>query len=63
MNLLKENQRIPNEYIYNIFITLILAFAILWLIYIIVPNSHYKLYLINTEQKPNIKKNYFYLSI
>lgn len=43
-----KNQRIPNNSIYNIILTLILAFAIIWIIYSCVPYTHYTLYL---EQK------------
>ncbi len=43
-------QRIPNNQIYNIFITLILAITILWLIYIFTPISHYNLYIIEPKK-------------
>jgi hypothetical protein len=44
------NQRIPNESIYTTFLTLVLAFAIIWLIYASVPYSHYSLYLIEPKK-------------
>ena len=37
-------KRIPNDYTYNIFLTLILAFAILTIIYALTPNNHCSLY-------------------
>lgn len=40
-----KSERIPNESVYNLIITLILAFAIVWLIYVGVPYYHYSLYL------------------
>ena len=42
----QKNQRISNESIYTIFLTLVLAFAIIWIIYVSVPYNHYNLYLI-----------------
>lgn len=45
----QKNQRIPHGNIYNLILTLILAFAIIWIIYISVPYSHYNLYLIETK--------------
>lgn len=41
-----KNKRIPNQSIYDIMLTLILAFAIIWIIYVSVPYVHYSLYLI-----------------
>jgi hypothetical protein len=38
--------RIPNNDIYDIFITIIIAIAIIIAIYAIVPNNNYRLYLI-----------------
>ena len=46
-----KNKRIPNQSIYNIILTLILAFTIIWIIYVSVPYVHYSLYLIETKQK------------
>ena len=46
-----KNNRIPNESIYNIVLTLILAFAIIWIVYVSVPYFHYSLYLIEPKQK------------
>ena len=42
---LQKKNRIPNSFIYNIILTIILAFAVIWLIYITVPYSTYRLYL------------------
>ena len=50
MNYLNKPQRQPNNLIYNIFLTLILAILIIWLIYIFVPYSHYNLYIIEPRQ-------------
>ena len=47
--LIKKLNRIPHESIYNIIITLVIAFAILWIIYISIPYSHYSLYLIEPK--------------
>ena len=44
-----KNERIPNDQIYNVVLTLILTFAILWIIYISTPYSHYNLYLLETK--------------
>jgi hypothetical protein len=41
-----KNDRVPNDQIYNLVLTLILAFAIVWVIYVSVPYAHYNLYLI-----------------
>ena len=48
----QTNKRIPTNSIYNLILTLILAFAIIWIIYISTPYSHYSVYLL--EEK-NIK--------
>ena len=55
MNYLNLNkpQRQPNNLIYNIFLTLILAILIIWLIYIFVPNSHYNIYIIEPINNNN----------
>ena len=45
-----KNSRIPHESIYNVILTLILAFAIVWIIYVSVPYVHYSLYLIEPKQ-------------
>ena len=37
-------KRIPNDNVYNIFLTLVLAFAILIMIYSLTPYKHYSLY-------------------
>lgn len=49
MTYLSKNQRIPNEHVYNIFITIIIGVLIIWLIYIFTPNNYYKFYL--TDKK------------
>lgn len=46
----QQNKRVPNESVYIIFLTLILAFGIIWLIYSSVPYSHYSLYLIESKK-------------
>lgn len=37
--------RIPTDSVYNVFLTLILAFGVIWIIYSITSYSHYNLYL------------------
>ena len=44
--IMKKTNRIPHESIYNLILTIVIAFAILWIIYVSVPYSHYCLYLI-----------------
>ena len=51
MNQLNKLKRNPNNFIYNIFLTLILAILIIWLIYIFVPYKHYNLYIIEPQYK------------
>lgn len=48
-----KNQRIPTDSVYNIILTLILAFGIVWIVYAITPYSHYSLYLIEPKNKNN----------
>jgi hypothetical protein len=48
--ILKSN-RIPHDSIYDVVLTLILAFAIVWVIYVSVPYFHYNLYLIEPKKK------------
>ena len=57
MNYLNKPQRQPNNSIYNIFLTLILAILIIWIIYIFVPYSHYNIYIIEPNTKTNIKNS------
>jgi TM2 domain-containing membrane protein YozV len=45
-----KKERIPNKFIYENILTLILAFAIIWIIYISIPYTHYSLYLIETKK-------------
>lgn len=42
-------QRIPNNDIYSIILTIILAIGILYIIYVFVPVSHYNLYIIEPK--------------
>ena len=48
-----KNQRIPNDYFYNLILTLVLAIGILWVIYSLTPYSHYSLYLIEPKKNEN----------
>ncbi len=45
-HILNKQERVPHQNIYNILLTLILAFAILWIIYISVSYTPYRLYLV-----------------
>lgn len=38
------NQRIPNQRIYNLILTICLAVLIIWGIYILIPIANYRLY-------------------
>ncbi len=58
MNYLIKKQRVPNNEIYDIFITIILAVLIIWLIYVMTPYSHYNLYIIEPKDNNNLKKNF-----
>ncbi len=51
MNYLIKKQRVPNNEIYDIFLTLIIAILILWIIYVMTPQSHYNLYIIEPKNK------------
>ena len=46
-----STQRIPTDSVYNIVLTLILAFGIVWIIYSLTNYSHYSLYLIEPIKK------------
>ncbi len=46
-----NNRRIPNDSVYDIILTLIIAFAILWIIYTSTPYSHYSVYLVENNKK------------
>ena len=48
--LIKKIERNPHNFIYEIILTLILAFSILWIIYISVPYIPYRLYLIEPTE-------------
>lgn len=57
--ILKAN-RIPHESFYDTVLTLVLAFSIIWFVYVSVPYFHYNLYLIEPKQKntsPNPSPN------
>lgn len=41
--------RITHDNIYTIFLTLVIAFAILWILYIGIPYNSYRLYLTNNN--------------
>ena len=43
------SQRIPTDYIYNVILTLIIAFAVIWIIYSSTPYYHYNVYLIEKK--------------
>ena len=45
-----NNQRIPTSSVYDIILTLIIAFAILWIIYSSTPYSHYSVYLVENKK-------------
>ena len=45
-----NNKRIPTNYVYNIILTLIIAFAILWIIYVSTPYLHYSVYLVENSK-------------
>ncbi len=47
------SKRIPNDLIYNQILTLIIAFAIVWIIYISTPYYHYNVYLIENDDSTN----------
>lgn len=51
MNTLRQNQNTMTtvEYIYEIFLTLVLSFAILWVIYQSVGYCDYRLYMTDTK--------------
>ena len=42
--------RLPNTTIYNIFLTIIIACAVLWLLYIITPETNYNVYYIKKKE-------------
>jgi hypothetical protein len=50
ITLSNKTGRIPHESLYNTMITLVIAFAILWIIWISIPYTHYSLYLIETKK-------------
>lgn len=44
-----NNKRIPTESIYDVILTLIVAFTVIWLIFSLTPHSHCCVYLIETK--------------
>ena len=56
-----KNQRIPNNQIYNLILTLVLALGIVWIIYSLTPYSHYSLYLIEPKKNKIYKSQANYL--
>ena len=46
----QNNLRIPTDSVYNIILTLIIAFAIVWIIYSSTPYSHYSVYLVENKK-------------
>lgn len=46
-----NNKRVPTNSVYDLILTLIIAFAILWIIYSATPYSHYSVYLLETNKK------------
>jgi hypothetical protein len=46
-----NNQRIPTDSVYNLILTLIIAFAVVWIIYTSTSYSHYSVYLIENNNK------------
>lgn len=45
-----QSVRIRSNCIYDIILTLIIAFAIIWVIYSLTPYSHYSVYLIESKK-------------
>lgn len=45
-----NNQRIPTDSVYNIILTLIIAFAVIWIIYTSTSYAHYSVYLIENKK-------------
>ena len=50
------NQRIPTDYVYNIVLTFIIAFAIIFIIYSSTPYSHCNVYLIKPTNQQTDKQ-------
>jgi len=48
-----NNKRIPTDFVYNIILTLIIAFAVVWIVYVSTPYSHYSVYLIENNKIEN----------
>ena len=48
-------ERVPHTSIYTMFLTVIIALAVLWFLYIITPESNYNIYYVKDEQ-PQINK-------
>jgi hypothetical protein len=45
-----QSVRIPSNGIYNIILTLIIAFSVIWVIYSLTSYSHYSVYLIESKK-------------
>ncbi len=45
-----NNQRTPTDYVYNVILTLIISFAVVWIIYTSTPYSHYSVYLVENKK-------------
>jgi uncharacterized membrane protein len=46
----QTNKRIPTSSVYDVILTLIIAFAIIWIIYVSTPYSHYSVYLVENNK-------------
>ena len=54
MDLLNQKkQRIPTNNVYDVFLTIIISIVILSIIYILVPFSHYNIYIIEPQNNIN----------
>lgn len=45
-----NNKRIPMQTVYDLILTLIIAFAVVWIIYVSTPYLHYNVYLISNNK-------------
>lgn len=51
-----QNKSSQFEHIYNVIVTIIIAFAIIFIIYVSVPYLHYNLYLVETIKQGKLNK-------
>ena len=51
---MKKSQRNPNNFIYDIFLTIIIGILIIWLVYIFTPYSNYNLYIVEPKNNNNL---------